>query len=90
LVAEAGLKKGDVVAVAELAGIMAAKATARLIPLCHPLAITNIQIKIAPHEQGPHFLTGLQINLYCMFHKNFIFRNALDGRMQGLLLWKNR
>jgi cyclic pyranopterin phosphate synthase len=54
-VAEAGLKKGDVVAVAEVAGIMAAKATAKLIPLCHPLAITNIQIRITPHEQGPQF-----------------------------------
>ncbi len=76
MVAEAGLKKGDVVAVAEVAGIMAAKATARLIPLCHPLAITNIHIKITPHEQGPHFLTGLQINLYYMFLKKFYLQKC--------------
>ena len=40
-------KKGDVLAVAKLAGIMAAKQTAILIPLCHPLALSVIQVELA-------------------------------------------
>ena len=41
-------KKGDVLGVARLAGIMAAKRTADLIPLCHPLPITNVTIDLEP------------------------------------------
>ncbi|HHY49127.1 MAG TPA: cyclic pyranopterin monophosphate synthase MoaC, partial [Alphaproteobacteria bacterium] len=43
-----GLKKGDAVAVARVAGIMAAKKTADLIPLCHPIALTSISVEIEP------------------------------------------
>lgn len=39
-----GVEKGDVLAVARLAGVMAAKRTAELIPLCHPLMLTDIQV----------------------------------------------
>ncbi|HEY1259132.1 MAG TPA: cyclic pyranopterin monophosphate synthase MoaC [Stellaceae bacterium] len=39
--------KGDVLAVARLAGIMAAKRTAELIPLCHPLALTSVELELA-------------------------------------------
>ncbi|WP_159585842.1 cyclic pyranopterin monophosphate synthase MoaC [Chelativorans xinjiangense] len=46
-------KKGDVIAVARLAGIMAAKKTHDLIPLCHPLALTKIAVDIAPDEALP-------------------------------------
>ena len=42
------LAKGDVIEVARLAGIMAAKRTADLIPLCHPLPLTSVEIQIAP------------------------------------------
>ena len=45
-------KKGDVRAVAEIAGVMAAKRTADLIPLCHPLALTRIDVKVEPDETG--------------------------------------
>ena len=45
-------KKGDVLAVARIAGIMAAKKTAELIPLCHPLSLTHIDIELSPDEQG--------------------------------------
>ncbi len=45
-------KKGDVLAVARLAGIMAAKRTADLIPLCHPLPITAVTVDLAPDEAG--------------------------------------
>jgi cyclic pyranopterin monophosphate synthase len=45
-------KKGDVRGVAEVAGIMAAKRTAELIPLCHPLPLTRCQVRIEPTEAG--------------------------------------
>ena len=42
-------KKGDVLGIARIAGIMAAKKTADLIPLCHPLALTRVAIELSPH-----------------------------------------
>lgn len=47
LIQERGVKKGDVLAVAQLAGIMGAKRTADLIPLCHPLALTKVSVELA-------------------------------------------
>lgn len=47
LVQAHGLKKGDVLAVAQLAGIMGAKRTPDLIPLCHPLALTSVRVELA-------------------------------------------
>ena len=47
LVADGAVKKGDVLAVARLAGIMAAKRTAELIPLCHPLALSHIAVSLS-------------------------------------------
>ncbi len=41
-------KKGDVLAAARIAGIMAAKKTSELIPLCHPLALTKVEVKCEP------------------------------------------
>lgn len=46
-------KKGDVLGVARLAGIMAAKRTADLIPLCHPLPITKVTLDLEPDETLP-------------------------------------
>jgi len=46
------VKKGDVLAVARVAGIMAAKKTAELIPLCHPLAITKAAVDFTPDEEN--------------------------------------
>ena len=45
-------KKGDVRAVAEIAGVMAAKKTAELIPLCHPLALSKVEVRVEPAEGG--------------------------------------
>ena len=45
-------RKGDVRAAAEIAGVMAAKRTADLIPLCHPLALTRIEVRVEPDEAG--------------------------------------
>ena len=44
-------KKGDPISVAELAGIMAAKKTSDLIPLCHPLPLTNVKVSITPENE---------------------------------------
>jgi cyclic pyranopterin phosphate synthase len=44
--------KGDVLQVARLAGIMAAKQTASLIPLCHPLPLSHVQVDLTPIRQG--------------------------------------
>ena len=46
-------KKGDVIATARIAGIMAAKKTHELIPLCHPLLLTKVSIEIEPVESLP-------------------------------------
>lgn len=51
-IAEGRTKKGDVLAVARVAGIMAAKRTSDLIPLCHPLPLTKIEIDLALDESG--------------------------------------
>ena len=48
-------KKGDVVATAQIAGIMAAKRTADLIPLCHPLALTRVKVDITADDALPGF-----------------------------------
>ncbi len=46
LIVAGGVKKGDVLSVARLAGIMGAKRTADLIPLCHPLALTSVAVEL--------------------------------------------
>ena len=45
-------KKGDVRAVAEIAGVMAAKRTADLIPLCHPLALSKVAVTVEAADEG--------------------------------------
>lgn len=50
MIIEGRAKKGDVLGVARLAGIMAAKRTADLIPLCHPLPITKVAIELTPDD----------------------------------------
>ncbi len=45
--------KGDVLGVARVAGIMGAKKTAELIPLCHPLSVTSVQVDFAPVDDPP-------------------------------------
>jgi cyclic pyranopterin phosphate synthase len=51
-------RKGDVIAVARIAGIMAAKRTADLIPLCHPLALDKVSVEIEPEPALP----GLRVS----------------------------
>ena len=47
------VKKGDVLAVARVAGVLAAKRTAELIPLCHPLALTDVHVELSLDESLP-------------------------------------
>ena len=50
LILEEKIEKGDVFSVARVAGIMAAKKTSELIPMCHPLNITSVEIELKPQE----------------------------------------
>ena len=52
LIAEGGVPKGDVLAVAQMAGIMAAKRVPDLIPLCHPLLLTKVDVEFEIDEQA--------------------------------------
>ena len=52
LITEKGLPKGDVLAVAQVAGIMAAKRTPELIPLCHPLLLNKVDVEFRVDEEG--------------------------------------
>jgi len=51
------MKKGDVLTVAQIAGISAAKRTSELIPLCHPLSLTQVEVELDPDDSLP----GMQI-----------------------------
>jgi cyclic pyranopterin phosphate synthase len=53
LIRAGNMKKGDVLGAARIAGIMAAKRTAELIPLCHPLPLSEVLIDIVPDEKLP-------------------------------------
>ena len=57
IVREGNAKKGDVISVAELAGIMGAKQTANLIPLCHPLPLSKVSVQIELEETGLRITT---------------------------------
>jgi cyclic pyranopterin phosphate synthase len=52
LIIDGHATKGDVLVVAELAGIMGAKRTAELIPLCHPIALTDVGVEITPDRKA--------------------------------------
>jgi cyclic pyranopterin phosphate synthase len=54
------LSKGDALAAARIAGIMAAKRTAELIPLCHPIALTDVGVDLEPDRSLP----GLRVNAW--------------------------
>lgn len=53
LIRSGALKKGDVLAVAQIAGVMAAKRTAELIPLCHPLPLTQVLVDLELDDRLP-------------------------------------
>ncbi len=57
LIRQGNAKKGDVIGAARIAGIMAAKQTSNLIPLCHPLALTKVSVSVEERTDG----TGLRV-----------------------------
>jgi len=57
LIEQGGHKKGDVLGIARVAGIMAAKKTSELVPLCHPLMLTHISVDLTPQTE--------QNSVYC-------------------------
>src|SRR5215813_7498974 len=56
LIRDGAIKKGDVLTVARIAGIMAAKRTSELIPLCHPLALTHLDVVLSLDEPNSRVL----------------------------------
>lgn len=60
VIVRGSLKKGDVMAAARIAGIMAAKRTPELIPLCHPLVLNEVRIEIEPDRSMP----GLRVTAW--------------------------
>ena len=80
LIADNEMKKGDVLTVAEVAGIQAAKRTSDLIPLCHPLPITKIDVKCTLTD------TGVEVNTLCKcIGQTGIEMEALTGTSVALL-----
>lgn len=75
LIRSGGHSKGDVLAVARIAGIMGAKKTSELVPLCHPLALTKVAIELSPSPDMPgvlcrarvetHGPTGVEMEALC-------------------------
>jgi cyclic pyranopterin phosphate synthase len=63
LVRKGNAKKGDVLGTARIAGIMAAKRTHELIPLCHPLAVTKIAVDIDPAPKLPGFVVRATVKV---------------------------
>jgi cyclic pyranopterin phosphate synthase len=85
LVASGTAKKGDVLGVARIAGIMAAKKTSELIPLCHPLALTRVAVDfellhaetVGPTGVEMEALTAVQVTLLTIYD----MCKAVDKRM---------
>lgn len=64
LILENKIPKGNVLAVARIAGIQAAKKTAELLPLCHPLRLTSIEVDIAPQEHESALLITSKVSAF--------------------------
>jgi cyclic pyranopterin phosphate synthase len=63
MVLKGDAKKGDVLGAARIAGILAAKRTHDLIPLCHPLPITKVEIEITPEPKLPGFVVRATVQV---------------------------
>src|ERR1700748_3927569 len=63
LITSGNAKKGDVLGTARIAGIMAAKRTSELIPLCHPLALSKVTLDIEPDPKLPGFVVRAAVKV---------------------------
>ncbi len=61
IIRQKGVKKGDIRKVAELAGVMGAKRTSDLIPLCHPLPISGVSISVEPDDAASGFVVTAEV-----------------------------
>ncbi len=80
LIKENEMKKGDVLTIAEIAGIQGAKRTSDLIPLCHPLQLTKVDVKATIEEDGVRI-----ISLARCIGQTGVEMEALNGVSVGLL-----
>lgn len=60
---EGGMAKGDVLAIAQVAGVMAAKQTPQIIPMCHTILLTGVDIAFDLREEGAEGLVGIQASV---------------------------
>ncbi len=84
LVRDNQLKKGDVLTVAEVAGIQAAKNTSALIPLCHPLRLTQVVVTARVQEEGDRQGVGVTATVRCSGQTG-VEMEALTGVSVALL-----
>jgi cyclic pyranopterin phosphate synthase len=63
LIVAGQMPKGDVLAVARVAGIMAAKKTSELIPLCHPLGISSVSVEFTPQEKTGQIVITARVKI---------------------------
>lgn len=75
-IVQKAMKKGDVLTIAQLAGIMGAKRTSDLIPLCHPLPLTSVKVSLVADEALP----GIRIEAVCkVTHRTGVEMEALTA-----------
>jgi cyclic pyranopterin phosphate synthase len=82
IITSGSAKKGDVLGIARIAAIMAAKRTSDLIPLCHPLALTRVAVDFTVHEKDSSILCHAQVET---FGKTGVEMEALTSVQVGLL-----
>ena len=82
IIKEGTAKKGDVLGVAQIAGIMACKRTADLIPLCHPLDLTHSQVSFSSHDEDASITATCTV---CCSGKTGVEMEALTGASVALL-----
>ena len=106
LVVQGNAKKGDVLGAARLAGIMAAKRTHELIPLCHPLALTAVELEITPDRKLPGLVvratakvtgqTGVEmealtaVSIACLTIYDMVKSAERGMRLEGIRLIEKR
>jgi cyclic pyranopterin phosphate synthase len=106
LVLDGDAKKGDVLGAARIAGIMAAKKTHDLIPLCHPLPISKVEVDIAPDKKLPGLIvhatvkvtgkTGVEmealtaVSVACLTIYDMVKAVERDMRIEGVRLIEKR
>jgi cyclic pyranopterin phosphate synthase len=106
IVLDGNAKKGDVMGAARIAGILAAKRTHELIPLCHPLAISKVEIDIAPDKKLPGLVvratvkvkgkTGVEmealtaVSIACLTIYDMVKAVEREMRIEGVRLIEKR